>query len=205
MNTQEPFNEMLRGDAADDCADVTSKKLLQIVNLAPSETWLERVQDVHPMKQIVWASIIQACVFGFMLLSFLLISIATEAREFDFEQMKEDGDKLEALYQKERAKYSMDFNIENPEHKYFLIINILDMATTLYAIENRNSLVEGNPLLPRRPKLEELLLHKALTMYALKRVGLFSTNPTDEWNLPFLNTGLSIIVLNNLHNIHTKD
>ena len=70
MNTQEPFNEMLRGDAADDCADVTSKKLLQIVNLAPSETWLERVQDIHPMKQITYAAIVQVIVFGFMLLSF---------------------------------------------------------------------------------------------------------------------------------------
>ena len=181
------------------------EKILQIVNLSPSEDWIEKIVEVHPMKQIIWASIIQGCVFGFMLLSFLVISIATEAREFDFEQIKEDGDKLEALYQKERAKYSMDFNIENPEHKYFLIINILDMATTLYAIENRNSLVEGNPLLPRRPKLEELLLHKALTVYALKHVGLFSTNPADEWNLPLLNIGLSIVVLHNLYNIHTTD
>ena len=205
INGSAPFNEMLRGDAADDSAEATNKKILQIVNLAPSETWLENITDVHPMKQIVWASIIQACVFGFMLLSFLLISIATEARDFDFEQIKEDGDKLEALYQKDRAKYSMDFNIKEPQHKYFLIINILDIATTLYAVENRTSLVEGNPLLPRRPKLEELLLHKTLTVYALKRVGLFSTDPTDEWNLRLLNTGFTIIVLSNLHNIHTND
>ena len=75
MNTQEPFNEMLRGDAADDCADVTSKKLLQIVNLAPSETWLERVQDIHPMKQITYAAIIQAVVFGSMLFAFWAISL----------------------------------------------------------------------------------------------------------------------------------
>ena len=48
----------------------TEKKLLQVANLAPSEDWLERLVEVHPMRQIFWASIIQLCVFGFMLLSF---------------------------------------------------------------------------------------------------------------------------------------
>jgi len=175
------------------------KKILQIVNLSPSEDWIEKIVEIHPMKQIVWASIIQGCVFGFMLLSFLGISIATEANDFDFEQMKKDATRIQA------TEFSMDFNIENPQHKYFLAINILDMATTIYGTKNRTSLVEGNPLLPERPEIEELLLHKALTIYSLKYLGLFSTDPRDEWNLPFLNTGLSLIVLSNLHNIHTND
>ena len=51
-------------------ADKIQRKTLQIVNLAPSEDWLERLVEVHPMRQIFWASIIQLCVFGFMLLSF---------------------------------------------------------------------------------------------------------------------------------------
>ena len=50
------------------------EKLLQVVNLSPSEDWIERLVEVHPMKQIFWASIIQACVFGFMLLSFGVIN-----------------------------------------------------------------------------------------------------------------------------------
>jgi hypothetical protein len=51
------------------------EKILQIVNLSPSEEWVERIVEVHPMKQIFWASIIQVCVFGFMLLSFFTINI----------------------------------------------------------------------------------------------------------------------------------
>ena len=51
------------------------KKLLQVVNLSPSEDWVERLADVHPMTQIVWAAIIQSVVFGFMLLSFSMINI----------------------------------------------------------------------------------------------------------------------------------
>jgi hypothetical protein len=52
------------------------EKLLQVVNLSPSESWVEKLTEVHPMKQIAWASIIQICVFGFMLLSFWIINEA---------------------------------------------------------------------------------------------------------------------------------
>ena len=46
---------------------------LQIVNLSPSESSIERLVDMHPMRQVFWASIIQVSVFGFMLLSFYTI------------------------------------------------------------------------------------------------------------------------------------
>lgn len=51
------------------------EKLLQVVNLAPSESMLEKIVDVHPMKQIFWMSIVQVCVFGFMLVSFATINL----------------------------------------------------------------------------------------------------------------------------------
>ena len=50
------------------------KKALQVVNLSPSEAWVEQLHDVHPMKQVAVASVIQVCVFGFMLLSFFIIN-----------------------------------------------------------------------------------------------------------------------------------
>mgnify|MGYP000436045600 CR=1 FL=1 len=51
------------------------KKILQVVNLSPSESWVEKLTEVHPMRQVFWASIIQVCVFGFMLASFGLINL----------------------------------------------------------------------------------------------------------------------------------
>jgi hypothetical protein len=51
------------------------EKLLQIVNLSPSEKAMERIVEMHPMRQIFWASIIQMSVFGFMLLSFSIIGL----------------------------------------------------------------------------------------------------------------------------------
>ena len=54
----------------------TEEKALQIVNLSPSESALEKLVEMHPMRQIAWASVIQVCVFGFMLLAFALIDYA---------------------------------------------------------------------------------------------------------------------------------
>ena len=52
----------------------TEQKLLQAANLAPSEDWIEKLTTIHPMRQVFWASIIQVCVFGLMLLAFWLIN-----------------------------------------------------------------------------------------------------------------------------------
>lgn len=53
----------------------TEEKVLQVVNLAPSEDLIEKLTEVHPMKQIFWASVIQISVFGFMLASFSVINL----------------------------------------------------------------------------------------------------------------------------------
>jgi len=49
------------------------KKALQAVNLSPSESMVEKIVDVHPMKQVAIMSVVQILVFGFMLLSFWTI------------------------------------------------------------------------------------------------------------------------------------
>ena len=46
------------------------KKVLQVVNLAPSESWIEKLVEVHPMKQITYAAIVQVVVFLSMLGAF---------------------------------------------------------------------------------------------------------------------------------------
>ena len=43
------------------------EKLLQVVNLSPDEAWIERIVDVHPMKQVAIMTVVQALVFFFML------------------------------------------------------------------------------------------------------------------------------------------
>ena len=50
------------------------KKILQYVNLSPNESIVEKLTEIHPMKQVAYASVIQVCVFGFMLLAFWTIN-----------------------------------------------------------------------------------------------------------------------------------
>ena len=134
------------------------------------------------------------------LLIALLLSIHAEAYyEFDFEQIEETRKKIEA------TEFRMDFNIENPKHKYFLAMNALDIASTMYAIENRNTLYEGNPLLPERPELEEIVLQKVLTIYLLKHIGIFSEHPADQWYVDASNAVVTIAVINNLYKINKYD
>ena len=52
----------------------TEKKILQAANLSPSEDWIERIVEVHPMKQVAIMSVVQVLVFGFMLLAFWTIN-----------------------------------------------------------------------------------------------------------------------------------
>tara|TARA_B100000900_G_C20124627_1_gene531406 strand:+ start:396 stop:569 length:174 start_codon:yes stop_codon:yes gene_type:complete len=51
------------------------EKLLQVVNLSPSESWIEKIVEIHPMRQVFWMSIVQISVFGFMLASFKVIDL----------------------------------------------------------------------------------------------------------------------------------
>ncbi len=53
----------------------TEEKVLQVVNLSPDESWIEKIVEVHPMKQVAVMSVVQVVVFGFMLLAFWLINI----------------------------------------------------------------------------------------------------------------------------------
>ena len=43
------------------------EKLLQVANLSPDEAWIERIVDVHPMKQVAIMSVVQAVIFFGML------------------------------------------------------------------------------------------------------------------------------------------
>ena len=52
----------------------TEEKILQVVNLSPDESFIEKLTDIHPMTQIAYATVLQVVVFGLMLLSFASIN-----------------------------------------------------------------------------------------------------------------------------------
>ena len=56
------IQKRLTGVGAERVLDSKEKKLLQVVNLAPSESMVEKLTEMHPMRQIAYASVLQVCV-----------------------------------------------------------------------------------------------------------------------------------------------
>ncbi len=53
----------------------TEKKILQVANLAPSEDMLEKIVEIHPMKQVAVMSVVQVVVLMFMGATMYLIKL----------------------------------------------------------------------------------------------------------------------------------
>tara|TARA_B100000965_G_scaffold292757_1_gene250691 strand:- start:273 stop:446 length:174 start_codon:yes stop_codon:yes gene_type:complete len=49
------------------------EKILQVVNLSPPESVVEKIVEVHPMKQVAIMSVVQVVIFFMMLGSMVLI------------------------------------------------------------------------------------------------------------------------------------
>lgn len=115
---------------------------------------------------------------------------------WDYEQIQQDASKIEA------SEITYHFDFKNKKHKTFLILNILDVASTIYAMENRDRLYETNFLLPEKPSPEELILQKVIVIATMSHLDLFSTHPDDEWYIDGLNITLGIVVMSNLYRIN---
>ena len=118
---------------------------------------------------------------------------------FDFEQIERDS--KEILKNENR----IDFDWNEPAHQYFFWINLADMASTIYAMENRDNLYEGNLLLDDKPRPEELLMQKVVVSYAFHQLGMFSGHEaTDDW-LYLTNAAITLATVNNLRLIQKND
>jgi len=71
----------------------------------------------------------------------------------------------------------------------FWTLNALDVYTTYNGVKKPN-VYELNPILPKKPELEELLLQKAIV------AGFISQNSSKRY-IRFLNVTLTFVVINN--------
>ena len=71
----------------------------------------------------------------------------------------------------------------------FWTLNALDVYTTYNGVKKPN-VYELNPVLPKKPELEELLLQKAIV------AGFFSQNSSENY-MRFLNISLTLVVIHN--------
>ena len=107
---------------------------------------------------------------------------------WDYNQIELDGKLIE------RSKFQMKMNLENPRHKYFFIMNALDVVTTYHATQQGYA-SEANPLLSDNPSLESLIVHKVVWTQVARYGGLFWEE--DENFLMFANVLVTLAVINN--------
>ena len=120
---------------------------------------------------------------------------------WDYEQIQADAKLLE----KSKFKLNQEFDWNEPSHSYYVFINAMDFASTVYALENRDNLVEANPILPMRPSTETLLFQKVFLTGVFAEAGLFGE---EQWNqdwLFLLNTAVTIVTLQNLYLINSNE
>ena len=121
--------------------------------------------------------------------------------KFNFEQIERDA-KLIAEAEAARRKRFRFREIKNEptlcQLRYSWFINSLDVGTSIYAINNRNNLVESNIILGDRPEEWEFLALKLTT------VPIAHSN-LDTHELKILNSILTFVVARNLYLINTNE
>ena len=107
---------------------------------------------------------------------------------WDHEQIRIDGELIE------RSKFQMRIDFDKPSHRYYFVINTLDVLTTYHAVQQGYA-SEANPLLPADPSLTRLIAHKLVWTELARYGGIFWEE--DESFVLFANTLVTLAVINN--------
>ena len=87
---------------------------------------------------------------------------------FDFEQISQDAEAYKTLLFKERQRRLQFVEIEKyptpQERRMYYILHAVDVGMTIWALNNRDNVKEGNILLSNNPSNRALLTNKLLTI-----------------------------------------
>ena len=106
-------------------------------------------------------------------------------------------EKPELVFVKSSGVYNTPLRLKHydnnrKEKMYWYTINALDVYTTYNGLRQNGNLYEANPVLPDRPSLSQLILHKALMFSFYNRY--FDFTQSDYRHLNLVLTG---VVINN--------
>ena len=119
-------------------------------------------------------------IIGYMLLG-LMISFEINAQPsiyeikqhvqnqpFDFEQISQDAEAYKTLLFRERQRRLQFVEIDKyptpQERRMYYILHAVDVGMTIWALNNRDNVKEGNILLNNNPSNRALLTNKLLTI-----------------------------------------
>ena len=121
--------------------------------------------------------------------------------KFNFEQIQRDAKLIKEAAAARRKRFRFRIVEDEPtiqQIRYSWFIHSLDAGTSIYAINNRNNLIESNIILGDRPEEWEFLALKLTT------VPIAHSN-LDTHELKILNSILTFVVARNLYLINNNE
>ena len=123
----------------------------------------------------------------------------TLPQEFDYEQMKRDSRIIKDWEDRNKLRFWNNKPKPTKEQiKYSWIVNSLDLATTIYALETMDNVREGNFILGEQPSTEEVI---GLKLFVLPLIHQNSNTHQMVW----FNSVVTAAIVNNLYVIHRYD
>ena len=113
------------------------------------------------------------------------------------EQIEKDSKLIKDWEERNRIRiFNNPYPLPTKEQiRYSWIIHSLDMATTIYALENRDNVKESNPILGESPNTVELIGLKVLVLP-------FIHQNSSEYAMTYFNAATTTAVINNLYIIN---
>ncbi len=121
--------------------------------------------------------------------------------DFNFAQIKEDSARIDSYLESEKIEFVIDEPVHD-QFKQYVLWSLADLYTTYRAIETKTGVTEQNVLLPDKPELHELLIHKTASHIFLRELGFLEKK--SEPNLIFLNTIGWAVAFNNYDILYDK-
>jgi len=123
----------------------------------------------------------------------------TLPQEFDYEQMDRDSKLIKDWEDRNRIRFWDNEPYPSEEQiRYSWRIHALDMITTIYALENRDTIKEANWVLGEKPEMHEVVALKLLVLPFLHQ-------NSNEHMMVYFNAVTTATVVNNLYVINKYD
>ena len=120
---------------------------------------------------------------------------------FDFNQIKEDSQVYKTLLFKERQRRLQFVDIDSyptPEQRrWYYILNAVDVGMTIWALNNRDNIKEGNIFLSNSPSNRALITNKLLTIPIYQNM--------EQGQVVVMNHIIGTVIVHNLYIINRYD
>ena len=152
-------------------------------------------------------------IIGYMLLG-LMISFEINAQPsiyeikqhvqnqpFDFKQISQDAEAYKTLLFRERQRRLQFVEIDKyptpQERRWYYILNAVDVGMTIWALNNRDNVKEGNILLSNNPSNRALLTNKLLVIPIYQNMS--------QPQVVVMNHIIGVVIIHNMYVINKYD